>query len=102
MVRSKAFFGWILSVTIMLLGGIATAQQNAGVAGHGDDGWRRTIDGWERLPQPMALLVTRSALPSSPRVQAITFPGSAHPAAWAGLQFCLSLLALSAFPAKAD
>lgn len=92
-----------LAATILLLAGVVTVQGGAGSdAPPRDDGWRRTVDGWEIWPQRAATIKTRTAIVSTPRIESPPFPGSAHPAAWAGLQLSLSLLALGAFPASEE
>ena len=100
MVRGKPYFAWIMAVTVVLLGGIAVAQQAADAKPSREDGWRRTANGWEQWPHATPVFAHRAALVTPQRVQSLPFPGSAHPAAWAGLQLSLSLLALAAFSSK--
>jgi hypothetical protein len=74
---------------------------NAADAKVPDDGWRRTTEGWELWPQRPATITTRHAIPSTVS-KPLAFPASAHPAAWAGLQLSLSLLALGFFPSSEE
>jgi hypothetical protein len=101
--RTNRFFRRSVLGTMLLLAGVATANDETGPESPTrDDGWRRTADGWEIWPQRAVTITTRTAIASIPRIEPLPFPGSAHPAAWAGLQLSLSLLALGAFPASEE
>ena len=93
---------WCVAVMVVAIGGAAIALDgNTAKATARDDGWRRTADGWELWPPHPATVTKRLAIRSAP-AKPLAFPGSAHPAAWAGLQLSLSLLALGFFPSSEE
>jgi len=75
MLACVAFVGLSLAMLWLSFGPAATGP---------DDGWRRTADGWQRLPVPATA--------------ASTLRLDVHPAALTLLQLAAALVAMSAFP----
>jgi hypothetical protein len=100
--RTSRLVQRLLAATVVGAAILAMAfDGNAADANIPDDGWRRTTEGWELWPQHPATITTRQAIPST-APKPLAFPASAHPAAWAGLQLSLSLLALGFFPSSEE